>query len=460
MAEVIRRIGLSLGADICWPICYEEIVKQLDLAIPVGRDTVRFEVERVTIEPFSLRQPVRYDLVIDRLTHWYNTSREWIKKGVLVNDLYVFNNPWSVQSMEKHTSYCAMIRLGMPIPDTWMVPPKDYEQKPDLRPTLERYARLFDLGSIGEKLTFPLYMKPYDGGGWIGVSRIENEAMLRLAYEQSGRSVMHLQKSVEPFDLFVRCIGMGPQTRIVRYDPSAPLHERYTADADFLPEGEDSLIRDITLTINSFFGWDFNSCETLRSGGEWVPIDFANPCPDSQVTSLHRHFPWIVIANLRWSIFCAATRRPMRKTLDWDPFYEIAAEDLPYREKIARYAKLARSRFDAERFEDFCERHLGHLDQVAWEFFGTDAAREAVRKKVEALYPANEVEPFTNLFWSRIQEWRESSKPKPAKTAAGGKERAASDGKGRVEAGGGKEPQTKRKTSSKSKAKSKKKVPA
>jgi hypothetical protein len=449
MAEVIRRIGLSLGADICWPICYEEILKKLDLAIPVGKDTVRFEAERVTIEPFSLRQPVRYDLVIDRLTHWYHTSREWIKKAVLVDDLYVFNNPWAVQSMEKHTSYCAMIRLGMPIPDTWMVPPKDYELKPDLRPTLERYARLFDLGSIGEKLTFPLYMKPYDGGGWIGVSRIENEATLRAAYEQSGRSVMHLQKSVEPFDLFVRCIGLGPQTRIVRYDPSAPLHDRYTMDADFLPAEEDSLIRDITLTINSFFGWDFNSCETLRSGGEWIPIDFANPCPDSQVTSLHRHFPWVVLANLRWSIFCAATRRPMRKTLDWDPFYAIAARDLPYREKIAQYAKIARERFDTERFEDFCARHLAHLDQVAWDFFGTGAAMEAVRKKVEALFPANEVEAFTQLFWVRIQEWRETAKPAPAAKSA--KEQIVADGK---------KPAAKAKAAAKSKAKSTKKVVA
>ena len=123
MGIVTRKIGLSLGADICWPICFEEILKRLDLAIAWRGDTLRFEVSRVTIEPFDLRQPVRYDLVVDRLTHWYHTSREWIKKAVLVDDLYVFNNPWAVQSMEKHTSYCAMIRLGMPIPDTWMVPP-------------------------------------------------------------------------------------------------------------------------------------------------------------------------------------------------------------------------------------------------------------------------------------------------------------------------------------------------
>ncbi len=444
MPTVTRRIGLSLGADICWPICYEEILKRLDLAIPLGRDVVRFEVERVTIEPFDLRQPCRYDLVIDRLTHWYHTSREWIKKAVLLDDLYVFNNPWSVQSMEKHTSYCAMMRLGMPIPDTWMVPPKDYEQKPDLRPTLERYARLFDLGAIGQTLGYPFYMKPYDGGGWVGVSRIENEATLRAAYEQSGRAVMHLQRSVEPWDLFVRCVGLGPQTRIVRYDPGAPLHDRYTADADFLDPDDDAFMRDITLTINSFFGWDFNSCEALRSNGTWHPIDFANPCPDSQVTSLHRHFPWLVMANVRWSVFCAATKRKMRRSLDWDPFYEVAAKDLPLREKIAAYARIARERFEAERFEEFCAQHLPHLDQVAWEFFGTEVAKDAVRKKVEALFPAREVEEFTELFFDRIQAWRHAAKPRPPEVPApaiavaaetDGKSKEARSGRAKAKAG-------------------------
>ncbi len=411
MERVTRRIGLSLGADVCWPIAYSEIMRRLELALPIGRQLIGFVVERVTIEPFDLRQPCRFDLVIDRLTHWYHTTREWIKKAVILDGLYVFNNPWSVQSMEKLTSYCAMMRLGLPIPDTWLVPPKEYDPKEDLQVTLERYARHFDLGEIGRRLGYPMYMKPYDGGGWRGVSRIDNEDALRAAYEQSGKLVMHLQQAVDPHDMFVRCVGLGPQIRIIQYDPSAPLHDRYTMRYGGITADEAAMLSDTTLTINSFFGWDFNSCEALRgSDGVWHPIDFANPCPDSQVTSLHYHFPWLIKANIRWSVFAAATGRPMRQTLEWGEYFDAAAradaEGMTLRERLAAFAVIANRRFDTGRFIEFCDRHLSHLDEVTDEFFGTEAARDAVRQKVAVLFPAHEVDQFTDLFWNRIQKWR------------------------------------------------------
>ena len=84
MAQITRKIGLSLGADICWPICYEALLKKLDLNLSIGEDNVRIESSRVEIEPFNLKQGCNYDVVIDRLTHWYHTSREWIKTEILV----------------------------------------------------------------------------------------------------------------------------------------------------------------------------------------------------------------------------------------------------------------------------------------------------------------------------------------------------------------------------------------
>ncbi len=74
-------------------------------------------------------------------------------------------------------------------------------------------------------------MKPYDGGGWVGVTKIDDEAALRAAYEASGTKIMHLQAGVIPYDKFVRCVGLGPQTRVVNYDPAAPLHDRYCSIA-------------------------------------------------------------------------------------------------------------------------------------------------------------------------------------------------------------------------------------
>ncbi|MGB5760824.1 MAG: hypothetical protein WBM50_28170 [Acidimicrobiales bacterium] len=408
---VTRRIGLSLGADICWPKCFEDILTRWDPTLEIGDETVRFEVERVTIEPFDLRQPVAYDVVIDRLTHWYANTREWIKKAILLDDLYVFNNPWSVQSMEKQTTYCAMMRLGLPIPDTWMVPPKEYDSVPDLEPTLQRYANLFDLGPIGDGIGYPLFMKPYDGGGWVGVSKVDNAGELVAAYETSGKFLMHLQKGISPYDDFVRCVGVGPQLRVVSYDPDAPLHGRYTDRFDHLPDHDLAGLRATTLTINTFFGWDFNSCECLGQGGTWYPIDFANPCPDSQVTSLNRHFPWLVLAKLRWSLFCAATKRPFRKNLDWQPFFDIADTDVGPAEKLAAYGRLADEHFQTQAFERFCRDHLGPLEEVAFEYFAGEDAKRAVRDKVTAMYPPHEVDEFTELFWASIQRWRHEESP-------------------------------------------------
>ena len=83
-----------------------------------------------------------------------------------------------------------------------------------------------------------------------------------------------------------------------------------------------------------------------------MPPTHANP--DSQVTSLHFHIPWLVKSLIRWSLFCAATKRPMQHNPDWSEYFAIAADpDLTGRERLTGYAAIAHRRFDTERFEDF-----------------------------------------------------------------------------------------------------------
>jgi hypothetical protein len=200
---------------------------------------------------------------------------------------------------------------------------------------------------------------------------------------------------------------MGPQVRRVVYDPGAPLHDRYTIpDKPATTPVDGDTLDKITLTINSFFGWDFNSAEILLRDGVEYPIDFANACPDSQVTSLHYHFPWLIKAKLRWAIFCAATKRKFPLSNQWSRYFAIADGDGSIADKLDQYAAIAREHFDTDNFEAFCAEHLPHLDEVAYEFFGSDEARDIFRQKVAALYPAHEVDEFSELFFSRVQTWR------------------------------------------------------
>ncbi|MBL8972069.1 MAG: hypothetical protein JNK56_15910, partial [Myxococcales bacterium] len=105
---------------------------------------------------------------------------------------------------------------------------------------------------------------------------------------------------------------------------------------------------------------------------------------------------------------CAATKREKSANLSWDPFFAIAKKDLPYRERLKGYAKIANERMETERFNEFCAKHLSHLDEVALEFFATDVAKGYVRQKVAALFPQHEVHRFTEHFWGMVQFWRKT----------------------------------------------------
>ena len=117
-------IGMLLGTEEDWPTAFESLARRLPSTISHNGEEHSVDLERITIEPFDLRAVPRYALVIDRLAHWYYVPREWLKKAALMDDVYLLNNPFTFQSMEKHSAYCAMMRLGLKIPDTWMIPHK------------------------------------------------------------------------------------------------------------------------------------------------------------------------------------------------------------------------------------------------------------------------------------------------------------------------------------------------
>ena len=406
--EQTRRhlVGLLLGVEEDWPQAFDALLRRVGPVLTADGVTHTFDTERLTIEPFDLADPVRADLIIDRLAHWYYHPREWLKKAALVNGTYLLNSPFTFQSMEKHSAYCAMIRLGLKVPRTVLVPYKNPVDNDRWAYTSAKYNLPFDLSAIAEDLGYPLYMKPFDGGGWRGVSRITNAEELHRAYDESGEMLMHLQATVS-YEHFARALTIGAETMVLDFRPDKPMHARYAVASDFLSPSAAEETRAISRIVNAFFGWEFNSAEMLVAGDEVYPIDYANACPDVAVTSLHYYFPWAIAALVRWSVYCLATgRRRSPADLQTQRYFAIADDPaLDYRAKLAAYSDLAEEYLDTERYQQWCAEHLPHLDEQVLEWVSSTAFDRVLKETVVATYPPHEHHHFLDYFHGLVDQW-------------------------------------------------------
>lgn len=398
-------IGLLLGAEEDWPQAFEAILRRVGPIKDASGQTHEVVSERLTIEPFELTDPVRPELVIDRLAYWYYHPREWLKKAALMDGTYLLNSPFTFQSMEKHSAYCAMLRLGLKIPRTVLVPFKNPVDNVRWAYTSAKYNRSFDIDAIAADLGYPLYMKPFDGGGWRGVSRIETPEDLHQAYDESGQMLMHLQATVD-YEKFARALSIGPETMVMDFRPEQPMHNRYAVSHDFLSAKAGQECATISRVINAFFGWEFNSAEMLVTGDEVYPIDYANACPDVAVTSLHYYFPWAITALVRWSVYSLVTGRRMNVDLNTSRYFEIADDaSLSYEAKLTAYSALADEHFTSDRYWQWCEENLPHLPEQVHDWVGSPDFDRLLRETVAATYPADEQERFMGHFRGLTGMW-------------------------------------------------------
>jgi hypothetical protein len=218
--------------------------------------------------------------------------------------------------------------------------------------------------------------------------------------------LMHLQAAVAGYDVFARSLTIGAETMVMRFEPDQPMHSRYVVDHDFLTPGVGDEVVTIGRTVNAFFRWEFNSCETLVRGGEVFPIDYANACPDVAITSLHYYFPWAMKALIRWSVFCTVTGRRCAYHVDQAPWFAVAdRDDLSYGEKLAAYRRLADEFCENDRYREFCATHLGDLDDIVLEYIaGPDFDRLLV-DTVRSTYPAAEQDGFIGHFRGLLDLW-------------------------------------------------------
>jgi hypothetical protein len=406
MGSQNHTIGLLLGTEEDWPTAFETLVQRLGPITDAAGEQHRIDTERITIEPFDLRYHPHYGLVIDRLAYWYFHPREWLKKVALMDDVYLLNSPFTFQSMEKHAAYCAMIRLGLKVPPTVLVPYKDPPENSRFQYTAARYNRSFDLSELAEQIGYPLFMKPYDGGQWIGVSRIRDRDELHRAYDESGQRLMHLQASVEGFDVFARSLSIGPETMVMKFRPDEPMHDRYEVAHDFLSPSLGDEVLTISRLVNAFFRWEFNSCECLVRGDQVHPIDYANASPDVALTSLHYYFPWAIKTLLKWCTFCLVTGRRPRLDLDTRRYFEIAdRDDLSYEEKLAAYRQLTDEYFDSDRYHDFCASRFAHIDDLVLEWVCSPDFDRLLLETVRVTYPPHEHERFVSHLRGLVGQW-------------------------------------------------------
>ena len=404
-------IGLLLGTENDWPVAFESLVRALGPIPDSHGVTHELLTERTTIEPFNLRYKPRQRLVIDRLAYWYYVPREWLKKIALMDDVYLLNSPFTFQSMEKHSAYCAMMRLGLKVPETVLVPYKNPVDHAKYAYTAEQYNRPFDLGAIAQGVGYPMFMKPFDGGGWRGVSRVDDAGDLYRSYDDSGEMLMHLQAALD-YDVFARSLSIGPETMVMHFLPEQPMHARYTVDHDFLSPQSGRECETINRTVNAFFQWEFNSCEMLVKFGangaadEVYPIDYANACPDVAVTSLHYYFPWAMKALVKWSAYCLVTDRKPSVDMQTRRYYEIADRtDLSYDEKLTAYGRIADEYFDRERYYDWVDSRLRGFDEVALEWFRGPGMDQVIVDTVRATFPPHEHDQFIAHYRGLVGLW-------------------------------------------------------
>jgi hypothetical protein len=143
-------------------------------------------------------------------------------------------------------------------------------------------------------------------------------------------------------------------------------------------------------TVNAFFRWEFNSCETAVKDGQAYPIDYANASPDIALVSLHYYFPWAIESLVAWCIFCTVSgRASLRLEPITRDYFEVGdRDDLTYEQKIERYADLANLYFQVDQFAEFRDEALPHLPELMVDYVESPEFDELVVSSIRL-----EVEP-------------------------------------------------------------------
>lgn len=285
----MKKVGILVGREKTFP---EALIKNIN-----ERGDGEVVADYIKLGGIKHDAPPAYDLVIDRISHEVPFYRATLKRMALEGTVIV-NNPFWWSADDKFFNYSLATKLGVAVPRTVLLPQKDYI-KGITSESLRNLEFPLDWQAIVDYVGMPAFLKPFDGGGWKNVSKVNSLEELWAEYDQTGTLCMTLQAAVD-FEQFVRCYCVGQdEVMIMAYDPRKPYlsGEQYIHNPDYLsPQLADRVRKDVR-TLCTALGYDLNTVEFAIQDGIPYAIDFMNPAPDAELASVGEFYHhWITNA--------------------------------------------------------------------------------------------------------------------------------------------------------------------
>jgi hypothetical protein len=312
----MNKIGILYGMENTFP---GALIEEIN-----GRKVDGVCAESVLIGGIKMDEPSPYRVIIDRISQDIEFYRAYLKNAVL-NGATVINNPFWWSADDKFFNYALADKLGVAIPRTVVLPQKEHPPGTTDR-SMRNLMYPLNWDDIFGYVGFPAFLKPYSGGGWKHVYKVHTPEELFAAYDQTGSICMTLQQGIE-FTEYFRCYVIGQKNvHIMHYDPRNPHHLRYVKDPEpSSPEMYDRVTRDC-LTLCRALGYDMNTVEFAVQDGVPYAIDFLNPAPDAELTSVgQENFDWIVKAVADFTIEEAQKEPRAVQELRWARFLDQEA---------------------------------------------------------------------------------------------------------------------------------------
>jgi hypothetical protein len=281
----MRKVGLIFGMESTFPPALVARINQ------IGAPDVTAEFIR--IGGIQMAEQSGYAVIIDRISHDIPFYRAYLKNAAL-GGTYVVNNPFWWSADDKFFNYALATKLGVAVPPTVLLPHKEHPANTTSQ-SMRNLQYPMDWDAVFAYVGFPAFLKPFDGGGWRDVYKVDTREQFFIAYDQTRDLCMTLQRAVN-FREYFRCYVVGQEkVRIMQYDPRLPFHDRYVRDTGQVSPDLLARVERDSVTLCRALGYDLNTVEFAVENGVPYAIDFMNPAPDADVHSVGQaNFEWVV----------------------------------------------------------------------------------------------------------------------------------------------------------------------